>query len=269
MNVFSWLWLARALCCSAAEKPLNILILYADDWRHDTLGCAGNPVLKRPHLDAVAGEWIRFALSYVTTSICGVSRATLLPGQWMSRHRNEVFQMFETPWAETYPGLLRAKGYFTRHVGKGHNGKFPAANYNFGRSYAGMHWMKQADGTPIHVTQRNENDALEFLRARPADTPFCLTVAFFATHEEDENKEQFFPQPQSMELYKDVAIPVPSNATEESWKRVPPFFDADNEGRRRWGWRFDTPEKFQRMLKNYYRLAEMRARFAELKAAAN
>jgi arylsulfatase len=246
-----------ALCgfSVAADMPLNVVMLYADDWRHDTLGCAGNPVLKTPHLDALAGEGMRFTRSYVTTSVCGVSRATLLTGQWMSRHRNKAFEMFETPWAETYPGLLRAKGYFTGHVGKWHNGKFPAANYDFGRSYAGTHWMKQPDGTPIHVTQRNENDALEFLRTRPADKPFCLTIAFFATHAEDGNKEQFLPQPQSMELYKDVAIPVPSNATEESWKRMPPFFDAKNEGRRRWGWRFDTPEKFQRMMKNYYRLA--------------
>jgi arylsulfatase A-like enzyme len=58
-----------------------------------------------------------------------------------------------------------------------------------------------------------------------------------------------------MELYKDVSIPVPPNATEESWKRLPPFFNATNEGRIRWGWRFDTPEKYQTMMKNYYRLA--------------
>ncbi len=240
---------------AAAAKPLNVLVLYADDWRHDTLGSAGNPVVKTPNLDRLAGEGVRFTRNAVTTSICGVSRATLFTGQWMSRHGNKAFQMFQTPWAETYPGLLRAKGYFTGHVGKWHNGAFPAKEFDFGRAYSGVHWMKQPDGSRIHVTQKNENDALEFLRSRPADKPFCLTLAFFATHAEDGNKEQFLPQPQSMELYKDVVIPVPPNATEESWKRLPPFFDAQNEGRRRWGWRFDAPEKFQTMMKNYYRLA--------------
>ena len=29
----------------AADKPLNILLLLADDWRYDTLGVAGNPIL--------------------------------------------------------------------------------------------------------------------------------------------------------------------------------------------------------------------------------
>jgi len=46
--------------------------------------------------------------------------------------------------------------------------------------------------------------------------PFCLTLAFFATHTEDGHKEQFRPQPQSMALYNDVTIPVPPNANEES-----------------------------------------------------
>jgi arylsulfatase A-like enzyme len=239
----------------SAAQPLNVLVLYADDWRHDTLGCAGHPVVKTPNIDRLAAEGVRFTRNAVTTSICGVSRATLFTGQWMSRHGNKAFKMFQTPWTETYPGLLRAKGYFTGHIGKWHNGAFPAKEFDFGRSYNGTHWMKQADGSLIHVTQKNEKDALEFLRTRPTDKPFCLTLAFFATHAEDGHKEQFRPQPQSMALYNDVTIPVPPNATEESWKRMPPFFNATNEGRIRWGWRFDTPEKFQTMVKNYYRLA--------------
>jgi arylsulfatase A-like enzyme len=106
------------------------------------------------------------------------------------------------------------------------------------------------------VTQKNENDALEFLKTRPSDQPFCLTVAFFATHAEDSSPLQFLPQPASMELYQDVTIPVAENATEESFQRLPEFVGNEkNEGRNRWHWRFDTPEKYQTMMKNYYRLA--------------
>ena len=241
---------------AAAEKPMNVLVLYADDWRYNTLGCAGNPVVQTPQLDQLAREGMRFTHACVTTSICGVSRASLLTGQWMSRHGNAAFAMFKTPWAETYPGLLRANGYFVGHVGKWHNGKFPAANFDFGRAYSGTHWITEKDGTKIHVTQKNENDALEFLRTRPADKPFCLTLAFFATHAEDENPLQYLPQPESMKLYQDVTIPVPPNATDESFHRLPPFIaNEKNEGRVRWHWRFDTPEKYQSMMKNYYRLA--------------
>jgi arylsulfatase A-like enzyme len=212
-----------ALCaiCSlaaAADKPLNILVLYADDWRHDTLGAAGNAIVKTPRLDALAEQGMRFTQNCVTTSICGVSRACLYTGQWMSRNGCTGFSMFTTPWEKTYPGQLRDHGYHVGHIGKWHNGKFPAERYDFGRAYAGKHWYKGKDGKPIHVTQRNENDALEFLQTRPADKPFCLTLAFFATHAEDRHPDQFLPQPQSMKLYQDVTIPVPPNATEESWQ---------------------------------------------------
>jgi arylsulfatase len=238
-----------------ADKPLNILVLLADDWRFDSLACAGNPIVQTPCVDRLASEGLRFTHACVTTPICGVSRASLFTGQWMSRHGNKAFNMFSTPWAETYPGLLRTNGYYVGHVGKWHNGKFPAENFDFGRAYSGTHWILEPDGTKIHVTQKNENDALEFLRTRPKDKPFCLTLAFFAPHAEDSNPLQYLPQPQSMSRYTNVTIPVPVNATDESFHRLPEFIaNEKNESRVRWHWRFDTPEKFQTMMKNYYRL---------------
>lgn len=239
-----------------ADKPMNIVVLYADDWRFDTLGSAGHPVVQTPQLDQLAREGVRFTHNYVTTAICGVSRASLFTGQWMSRHGNPAFAMFKTPWSQTYPGLLRAQGYAVAHVGKWHNGKFPQGEFDFGRSYSGTHWITQPDGSRIHVTEKNERDALEFLRTRPADRPFCLTLAFFATHAEDQNPLQFLPQPSSMALYQNDTIPVPETAGDEYFRRLPAFIaNEKNEGRVRWHWRFDTPEKYQIMMKNYYRLA--------------
>jgi len=244
---------------AAADRPagaLNVVVLYADDWRHDTLGVAGHPVVKTPRLDQLAREGVRFTHNYVTTSICGVSRANYFTGQWMSRHGNRAFAMFDTPWAETLPGVLRANGYWTGHVGKWHNGAFPAQHFDFGRSYGGRHWLPQPEGPPVHVTQKNERDALDFLRTRPEGKPFFLTVAFFATHAEDANPQQYLPQPESMKLYADATIPVPRTMTDAHFKRLPPFVAHEkNEGRNRWHWRFDTPEKYQTMMKNYYRLA--------------
>lgn len=249
----------RALAATTTDKPLNIVVLYADDWRFDTLGIAGNPVVKTPHLDQLAREGVRFTQNCVTTSVCWVSRATLLTGQWLSRNGSAPQGgAFTTPWAETYPGLLRARGYFTGHVGKWHNGTFPADRFDFGagRITPMRHWLKQPDGTEIHVTRKNENDAMEFLRTRPKEKPFVLTLAFIATHAEDQNPKQFLPQPESMALYQDVTVPVPKTATDAHFKRLPPFIANDkNEGRNRWKWRFDTPERYQEYMKNYYRMA--------------
>jgi arylsulfatase A-like enzyme len=55
-----------------------------------------------------------------------------------------------------------------------------------------------------------------------------------------------------LELLK---IPAPKTATDEHFRRLPPFIANDkNEGRNRWLWRFDTPEKYQEYMKAYYRL---------------
>jgi len=244
-----------AMVSAAAEKPLNVVILLADDWRFDTLGAAGNPVVKTPHLDAMAANGFRFTNARVTTSICGVSRASLMTGQWMSRHGNEAFKAFKTPWSETLPGLLRENGYHVGHVGKWHCGPFPAQQFDFARSYSGRHWMKDENGERIHVTRKNEVDALEFLKTRPADKPFLLHLCFFAPHAEDGHPDQFLPQPESMKLYEDIEIPIPPLATAEALGNLPAFLqDRRNEGRNRFHWRFDEPEKYQRMMKNYYRL---------------
>jgi arylsulfatase A-like enzyme len=244
----------------AAEpaRPLNVVFLLGDDWRWDTLGCAGNPVVKTPHLDGLAADGVRFSQCRVTTSICCVSRASLLTGEQMARHKIDRFGLPLSPeaFAQTYPAVLRTSGYWTGFVGKYGVGPIPKDGFDFQRSYEGVHWMADGSGGKVHVTEKNARDALEFLKSRPKDKPFCLSVSFFAPHAEDNAPEQYLPQPWSAKLYEGVTVPVPKTATEEHFKRLPPFLATDlNEGRVRWKKRFDTPEKFQTTMINYYRMA--------------
>lgn len=238
---------------NAAEPRPNVVLLYADDWRHDTLGVAGHPVVQTPHLDALADRGVRFTHCSVTTSICSISRASLLTGQWMSRHGCRAFRPFETPWEHTLIAALRGSRYQVGHIGKWHNGPFPAEKYDHSVVYHGKHWY-EIDGKRTHVTARNQSDAISFLRNRDKDKPFFLHVAFFAPHAEDPNPEQYLPQEWSKALYKGSAIEEPTNNTLESWRRLPPFFTDENEGRKRWRARFDTPEKYRSMIKNYLSL---------------
>ena len=69
------------------RRPMNILLFYADDWCHDMLGAAGNPIVKTPVLDAIAAEeGVRFSKNCITMSICWISRTTLYCGQYLTRH---------------------------------------------------------------------------------------------------------------------------------------------------------------------------------------
>jgi arylsulfatase len=165
--------------------------------------------------------------------------------------------MWKTPWEQTYPALLRANGYHVGHVGKWHNKPFPKGKYDFATVYHGKHWYDDPDnpGKQIHVTQRNERDALEVPAHTTEGQTLCRDVCFFAARPGPTQGSVPARSPNRMKLYKNVKIPVPANMTTASWERLPEFFDEKNEGRNRWHWRFDTPEKYQRMMKNYYRLA--------------
>jgi arylsulfatase A-like enzyme len=252
-------------CSSGAKqrdphKPLNILLLYADDWRHDTIGVASNGVVRTPFLDALAKRGIRFTHNCVTTAVCWISRATLYMGQYMSRHNTTTIRKpyFYQHWNDSFVRRLQTDGgYHAGHVGKWHFYEYQKIEslWNFSISYHGLHWYPQRKGKPIHVTKRNENDALQFLKERPKDVPFFLGVCFFAPHSVDNKPEQYFPQPTSMEWYANETIPMNNcSATDEAWKKMPRFFGNGNEGRVRWRWRFETEEKYQTMMKNYYRL---------------
>jgi arylsulfatase len=251
-------WTARTPeATQASRQPMNVVLLVIDDVRWDSIGAAGNTVVKTPRIDQLAREGVRFRQARVTTSICMVSRASLLTGQYMSRHGITAFGRALAPeaFASTYPGLLRRAGYWVGHVGKYDVGRPRPADYDFLRAYHGVHWIESADGERIHVTEKNARDSIDFLRTRPRDKPFALAVGYFAAHAQDNAKEQYLPQDWSAKQYEGVKI-LPSLRGDAKYNAaLPPFLSNEaNEGRVRYHWRFDTPESYQAYMTRYFRL---------------
>jgi arylsulfatase len=239
------------------DKNLNVVLFIADDLRWNSLGCMGNAMLQTKNIDSLAGNGIRFSNACVTTSISMVSRASMLTGQYMSRHKIREFgiPLSGDAFSQTYPAVLRKAGYWTGYVGKYGVGKITGNSFDFYTEYEGKHWLREANGDSIHVTEKNTRDALHFLRERPKANPFLLTVGFFATHAQDDHPDQYRYQPESENLYRNDIIPVPETASDTCFKSLPFFLHSEaNEGRIRWHWRFDTPEKYQRYMKAYYRM---------------
>jgi arylsulfatase len=239
------------------DNKLNILFLLADDLRWNSLGCMGNSMLITPNIDALSRNGVRFTNACVTTAISMVSRASILTGQYMSRHNIREFgvPISETAFLQTYPSVLRQVGYWSGFVGKYGIGTIREKDFDFCREYERIHWFPLENGDSIHVTERNKRDALEFLQGRPKDKPFVLSVSFFATHAQDNHPDQYRYQPASEKFYMDDSIPVPETASDEFFRSLPYFLATDaNEGRIRWHWRFDSPEKYQKYMKAYYRM---------------
>jgi len=238
------------------KKPMNILLLYADDWTAKTLGAAGNKVVKTPVLDKLAKEGVRFAENCVTTSICWVSRATLYTGLYMARHNTTMPEEFFVNWKACLYNLLKKHGYVVGHIGKlGIRAPFDEDSVDTYVDDEDWHY-KNINDRLWHITEKNEHDSIMFLKNRNKTKPFFLNTAFYATHAVDgDESEQYYPQNRSMSMYRNVTIPTPVTGTQEAWNNMPDFFKEGNEGRNRWHWRYDTPTKFQLMMKNYYRMA--------------
>ena len=116
--------LALAFLCSdlvAAEgaKP-NVLIVLADQWRAQAFGFAGDPNVRTPNFDRLAGESIRFVNAVAGMPVCSPTRASLLTGQRPLTHGVFLNDVPLNPKAVTLPEVLREVGYKTGAIGKWH-----------------------------------------------------------------------------------------------------------------------------------------------------
>jgi len=113
-------------------------------------------------------------------------------------------------------------------------------------------YIKNVDGKEIHLADINGNNAIDFIKFNK-DKPFCLSLSFWSPHADDGAEEQYFWAKNVDSLYVKDAIPVPDTADPEFFDALPEFMK-HSMNRKRWYWRYNTPEKFQRMVKDYYRM---------------
>ena len=254
--------LALGTTAHAAEIPRtrpNILFILTDDQRWDALGCAGNPIIQTPNLDALARDGVRFRNMFVTTAICAASRASIFTGLYERTHR---YTFGTKPIANehvaiSYPALLKQAGYRTGFVGKFGVGVEKGATDRMFDAFTPLnrspYWKKQPGGTEKHLTDIEGEKAVAFLDAVKPGEPFCLSISFNAPHAEDNDPKQYFWQKEVDHLYKDALIPVPRTMTDEFFNAHPDFLK-NSESRVRFKWRFDEPKKYQEMVRGYYRM---------------
>ncbi len=54
----------------AVPRQPNIVMIFTDDQRADSLGCTAHPFVKTPNIDSLAREGVRFDNMFVVTSLC-------------------------------------------------------------------------------------------------------------------------------------------------------------------------------------------------------
>ena len=80
---------------SEKDRP-NILLLMSDNQYSDHLGCYGDPVVKTPNIDQMAGQGVRFTNAYCAAPSCSPARNTLDCVSSKRRILNIVSYIFST-----------------------------------------------------------------------------------------------------------------------------------------------------------------------------
>ena len=103
-----------------ARQP-NLLFIFTDQQRSDTLGCYGNDWIRAPNLNALARESFVFQHAYVSAPLCTPSRSTILTGLYPHIHgavaNNMPLGLEHRTIAETVSGDYTCAYYGKWHLG--------------------------------------------------------------------------------------------------------------------------------------------------------
>jgi arylsulfatase A-like enzyme len=192
-------WTAQSIGKSPLEKP-NLVFIFADQWRAQSTGYAGNSDVKTPQLDKLASQSINFTNAVSGCPVCSPYRASLLTGQYWLTHGIFYNDKPLDPDATTIGKVYGKAGYETGYIGKWHiDGQGRTSfiprerrqgfkfwkvlecthNYNKSLYYGDTDVKKYWDGYDA-VSQTRE--AQKYVRKHANKSPFVLFMSWGPPH---------------------------------------------------------------------------------------
>jgi arylsulfatase A-like enzyme len=222
----------------------NILLLFTDDQRFDTLAALGNSEIQTPHLDELVAGGTSFTRAHImggsSGAVCMPSRAMLHTGRTLYRIQQQGQEI--PPDHITLGEHLQTAGYETFGTGKWHNGTDsyarsfsdgaeiffggmndhwnvpachfdPAGRYGHDRpicpdafySNRVLHFISDHTQPGKHSTDLFADATIDFLTRRTPEKPFFAYVSFMAPHDPRTMPQEF------LDLYDPDQIELPAN----------------------------------------------------------
>jgi len=181
---------------SGSRARPNVVLIISDDQHWGDYGFMGHPTIRTPHLDRLASRSLVLTRSYVPTSLCRPSLATLSTGRYPHEHgivgndprggmknvagRAAMIRLFRK--SPSLAGLLGKAGYVSLQTGKWWEGS-PVANGGF---TAGMTQGKgptqgRHGDAGLAIGRKGLKPVFDFIE-RAGAKPFFIWYAPFMPH---------------------------------------------------------------------------------------
>lgn len=235
-----------AAALAKQAKP-NILFIFSDQQRPDTMGCYGQQLPVTPNFDKLAAEGVRFEHNFTCQPVCGPARAALQTGMWATQtgcFRNGI----ALPQADrTMAHYLADAGYEVGYLGKWHlaSGAGAEQSYinrgvppekrggykdywlasdtleNTSHGYDGHMWDeggKRVDFPAGRYRVDAVTDyAIEYLKTRDLKRPFFLFMSYLEPHHQNDHN-RFEGPTGSKEKFAKYEVPKDLEGTQGDWR---------------------------------------------------
>jgi uncharacterized sulfatase len=230
--------------------PPNLIVIFSDQQRWDTVGCYGQRLPLTPNLDRMAAEGVRFANAFTNQPVCGPTRAVLQTGRYATEvgcYRNNIALPLAEP---TIAKALSQAGYEVGYIGKWHLASTDREhNYHTiavppeRRGGYRDHWlasdvleftshgydgylhnaaMERVDFTGYRVNALT-GFAVDYLRTRDRTKPFFLFLSYIEPHHQNDRNRYEGPDG-SKERWKDYEVPGDLAGTQGDWREQYPDY---------------------------------------------
>lgn len=230
------------------QQP-NIVFLFSDQQRFDTLGVNGQPLDITPNLDELAFEGVNFEHAYTPQPVCGPARSCLQSGLFATETGCFVNGISLPIEQATIAKSLSEAGYETAYVGKWHLASDVEHDYEMiaipeeRRGGYTDYWMASdvleftSDGYGGYVFNKDNERidfegyradcmtdyAINYLTDRQTDKPFFLFVSYIEPHHQN-NHHAFEGPLGSKEQFSDFIKPDDLAVGEGDWQSQMPDY---------------------------------------------
>lgn len=236
---------------NTTDGPPNILFVFSDQQRWDSVGAYGNPMDVTPNLDRLAADGARFDRAITSQPVCGPARACLQTGQYATTHgayRNVPAVDGDIELHDNQHTLaweLRRQGYDTGYVGKWHLSgvrtdpvpKEERAGYEYWRAADALEFTSRPyegivydeDGDPVELEGYRVDALTEMARSfiqRDRDDPFFLCLSYLEPHQQNDMDSFIAPDGYAQQFENPYVPPDLRNRPGEWYSELPDYYGA-------------------------------------------